>query len=452
MHGGGGEKATRQPRAISQFVNRLGLGQFDGQTVVAVVAVATRAVLREQPRALRFRIVLEQQQRGGLDALGLGQGLHPDCILFMPEDRLEVIGAVWSGEILLLGQVRERTGPAEEHKQHKHVEHVPDVPAADEGHQEQHAKEQGRDVNGAPYLVLSGKEGQLEELEQEQEKPVRPRGGKWLERIRRRTLFRAVNPDKRQHGRHERQTGHDVLEQLVRPTAGVRAERALGWPDAMTAVKPGTRCHGQHHENRQHPGVEGKKPGQRKVTVLHPADGQLLQPRPDERDQCQEIRGDFRGAPKGLLIPRQQIAAQRLGHNKQQQQDAQPIVDLARRLVRTIDHDLHQVQQQQHWHQVRCPVVDAPQQPAAAYLVLDVVDRLPRIAGAGAVAHPQKQSGDHLHKQCERHCAAPDVSPPRAAWDVLVQERPNKPANPGAVLNPTKQRLHDTGIGRPWPD
>ena len=41
---------------------------------------AARAVLREQPRALRFRVILQQQQCGGLDAVGLGQCGHALCV------------------------------------------------------------------------------------------------------------------------------------------------------------------------------------------------------------------------------------------------------------------------------------------------------------------------------------------------------------------------------------
>ena len=179
----------------------------------------------------------------------------------------------------------------------------------------------------------------------------------------------------------------------------------------MTAEQVNMPDDEQHQQARQHTGVQRKEARQCVMPVLGATDDELLHLRPGERDEVHQVGGDT-GGPKSFLIPRQQVAGQRQGQHEQQQQDTKPVVHLTRRLVRAVDHDLHQVQQQQHRHELRRPVVNAAQQPAAGHLVLDVVDRLPRVAGAGAVAHPQKHAGDELYEDGERERAAPDVAPP----------------------------------------
>ena len=128
------------------------------------------------------------------------------------------------------------------------------------------------------------------------------------------------------------------------------------------------------------------------------------------------------------------------------QDEADPEIDLARCAVRAVDHDLHEVQRQQHDHRLGREVMHAAQQPAGRHLVLDVVHAFPGGLAAGAVRRPQHQAGDDLHEEAKRERAAPDVAPPRPARNVLVQRIVHERAVAGAVIQPIEEAAHPTGI------
>ena len=158
--------------------------------------------------------------------------------------------------------------------------------------------------------------------------------------------MRAMRPEHHSQHRHrDRKAGDDILEHLVRPEIGVALGDRLGRRDPVAAEQVDVPDDQQHEQARQHAGVQCEEARQRVVPVLGSADHELLQLRPDERHEVDQVSGDL-GGPKPFLIPRQQVAGQRQGQHEQQQQDAEPVVHLARRLVRAVHDDLHQVQQQ----------------------------------------------------------------------------------------------------------
>ena len=234
------------------------------------------------------------------------------------ENSLEVFGAVRPGDILPLGQVRQRTGTAEEHKNNADIKHVPKIPAADERHQANQTDSHPRDVNGTPHLIFASEKRQLEKLKQEQEIPVRTRGGKRLGRISRRTQMRAVVPqhNPKHHHRH-REARHDIFEDLIWPKASSALDQRLGWRDAVTAEQINMPDDQQHQQPRKHTGVQRKKASQCVMPVLGATDDEFLHIRPGKRHEVHQVGGNT-GGPKSFLIPRQQVAGQRQSQHEQQ--------------------------------------------------------------------------------------------------------------------------------------
>jgi len=103
---------------------------------------------------------------------------------------------------------------------------------------------------------------------------------------------------------------------------------------------------------------------------------------------------------------------------------------------------LQQVQGEQHYHRLRHEMMHGPQQPAALHFILNVINAFPRRLARRAVSHPQEQPGNHLRGEREDQRAAEDISPARAARDVLVQRFVKRVAIAGAMIEPVEQALH----------
>ena len=98
-------------------------------------------------------------------------------------------------------------------------------------------------------------------------------------------------------------------------------------------------------QSRQHAGVQREEARQRVMAVLAAADDQLLQRLADDRHQRDHVRRHL-GGPIAFLVPRQQVAGERQRQHDLHQDQADPEIDLARRAVRAVDDDLHEVDRQ----------------------------------------------------------------------------------------------------------
>jgi len=132
--------------------------------------------------------------------------------------------------------------------------------------------------------------------------------------------------------------------------------------------------------------------------------------------------------------------------NDHHQDDADPKIHLARSSVSTVDHDLHEVEDEQDIHHRGRVMMDPAQQPTAVHFVLDVINAFPGRLGTGAVSHPKKKPGDKLHGQAKHQGAAPDITPPRSAWHPFIECRMHELFITRATVQPTEEYLHATGI------
>ena len=196
--------------------------------------------------------------------------------------------------------------------------------------------------------------------------------------------------------------------------------------------------HQRHHRPRQNPRVQRKKSRQRVMPIFRPADHQPLQTPAHQRQRPQQIDRHL-ARPETFLVPRQQITRQRNRQHQLQQDEPEPEIDLARRLVSPVNHHLHQMQHQQHRHELRRVMMQTAQKPPAAHLVLDVINALSHaLLRTGAVSHPEKHPRDKLHHQRKSQRAAPDITPARPARNALIQRRAQHPAPPRPLIQPVK--------------
>jgi hypothetical protein len=145
------------------------------------------------------------------------------------------------------------------------------------------------------------------------------------------------------------------------------------------------------------------------------------------------------------------ISCQRHQHDEAQQQQSHPEIDFARCAIRPAGDHLKQMDYQQHSQELRGVMMQAPQQPAAGKFVLDVVNAFPCRLRAGAVIHPQEETGDELHRDAEHHRRPPEVSPARAPGYVSVKKISRQLPEPRPFFQPGQLRLHAavTRSGRP---
>ena len=211
--------------------------------------------------------------------------------------------------------------------------------------------------------------------------------------------------------------------------------------DAVAAEKGDMNGQSADEQSRQHASVHRKEAGQGVMSVGRAADRKLLHFFTYPRRQCHEICCDIRG-PKSLLIPRQQIAGEAKPHDQHHQDEANPIVELARRPIGAIPNHLKQVQDHDHDHGLSHEVMQAAKEPAASHLVLDVIDAFVGGLAAGAVSHPQEDAGDRLGGEGKHEHAARDIAKPSAAWNALIQQIVSQLALTGAVVEPIEKRLY----------
>lgn len=196
---------------------------------------------------------------------------------------------------------------------------------------------------------------------------------------------------------------------------------------------------------RQDTGVHREESSQRMMTILRASLCEVLQLWTNDRSGSHDFGRDLRRVV-ALLIPRQQIAGQSESQHDLHQDQAEPEINFSRSLVRPVDHDLHQVQCQQHRHGLSGEVMQSAHQPAVLHVVLDVVHALPSGRCAGAVGRPEKEAGDDLDREGEDQRAAPDVSPACPAGDILVQSFVHQFPEASAIVEPVDECVHSESI------
>jgi hypothetical protein len=184
--------------------------------------------------------------------------------------------------------------------------------------------------------------------------------------------------------------------------------------------------------------VQGKEAGQRVVSIFPAPDGDNLRIFAHNGHERHQIRRDVRG-PKALLVPRQQITRQPQAQHEHHQHQPQPVVHLPRLAIGPIPHHLQQVQGHHHDHRLGHEVVNPAQEPPPGHLVLDVPHAFVSRLAAGAVGHPQEQTGDRLCQEGKHEHAARDIAEAGAAGDVFVQGLVRRMAEPRAVVEPIEE-------------
>ena len=133
--------------------------------------------------------------------------------------------------------------------------------------------------------------------------------------------------------------------------------------------------------------------------------------RADERHRAEQVDDHLR-APVGHLAPGQQVAEERLAHQRQVDQHAEDPHQLARLAVRAVQHGAEHVQVDHDEERRGAGRVDVAQQPAAGHVAHDVLDRAERERGVGLVVHRQEDARDdldHQHQHRERAEEVPEV-------------------------------------------
>ena len=243
--------------------------------------------------------------------------------------------------------------------------------------------------------------------------------------------------DAEQHDQQHGQARHGVFQHLIGPKIAIAFRIEFFRMNAVLAEDRHVQHEEADQERGQHAGVQREEARQRMVAVFAAADHELLQGFADEGDQAHEARRHA-GRPIAALIPREQIAGERQAQDDLHQNQAEPEIEFARRFICAVDHHLKQVERQQHDHGLRHVMVQPAQQPAELHLVLDVIGAFPGRLTAGAIGHPEKQAGDHLHGESKHERAAPDVAPARAAGHSFVERFMQESADAGAIFDPAK--------------
>ncbi|MNZ64110.1 hypothetical protein D3C78_822720 [compost metagenome] len=141
----------------------------------------------------------------------------------------------------------------------------------------------------------------------------------------------------------------------------------------------------------------------------------------DDRDRTEQ-RDDHLGAPVGHLAPRQQVAHEGFGHQRQIDQHAEDPHQLARLLVGAVHQAAEHVQVHHHEERRSASGVHVAQNPAVLHVAHDVFDGGESLLGGRREAHGQPDTGEDLvdqHQQCQGAEEVPEVEVLRSV--VLAQ-------------------------------
>ena len=160
----------------------------------------------------------------------------------------------------------------------------------------------------------------------------------------------------------------------------------------------------------------------------------------DRRDGAEQ-RHDHLRAPVGHVAPRQQVAHEGLGHQREVDQHAEDPQQFARLLVRAVQQRAEHVQVDDDEERRGAGGVDVADQPAPLHVAHDVFDGAERVGGRRLVVHGQEDPGQDLddqHHQRERAEVVPEVEVLRRV--VLGHLRFPQGRQREALVDPRGQR------------
>ena len=166
--------------------------------------------------------------------------------------------------------------------------------------------------------------------------------------------------------------------------------------------------------------MDPEEPGQGRLGHVRAAAQQEEERRPDDRHRAGDLRAHGR-RPVRALVPGQEVAGEPEPDRDHEHAAAHDPGQLARVLVGRLEEDPEHVQDQEHDHQVRGPVVDAPDEPAELDVAGDGQHALVGAVGRGAVVQRQQRPGDHLDPEQEERDPA-EVEGLRVARDADVEQ------------------------------
>ena len=225
--------------------------------------MARGAVARENARPLRVRIIAHQRERAGDGHAGIRQVHRARRVALGHGLRHLILGIP---AILVQRLPGQQGGPHEHRPNESHVEAVPELPPSDKRHRHQQHEPQRGEHDRADDFRVAGEV--LEELEQEQEVPLRTRRRKLLGGIGRCTERGALLAHhEEEHDHEDREAGDCVTQHLLGPEALIGAlERLLG-RETVFAEQVHVSHDQQDDEPRDHASVQCEEAREREVSV-----------------------------------------------------------------------------------------------------------------------------------------------------------------------------------------
>ena len=186
----------------------------------------------------------------------------------------------------------------------------------------------------------------------------------------------------------------------------------------------------QDHQPEDHEGqevVEREEAVQRRAADRIAAPEQALDGVADDRNGGEDVGDDGR-PPKTHLPPRQGVAEEGRRHHQEEDEHADDVEDLARRLVGAVvevPEDVDVNGGEEH----RCAVgVEVAQHPAVVHVAHDVLDGVERRLGVRVIVHGEHDAGHDLRREHEGEHAA---------------------EGPEIVQVPRHREAHERGVDQP---
>ena len=188
--------------------------------------------------------------------------------------------------------------------------------------------------------------------------------------------------------------------------------------------------------------VQREEAVERRVREAVVAADPFDQVRTDARNRAEEVDDHLR-APVRHVAPRQHVAHERLGHEREIDEHADDPQQLARRLVAAVEQRARHVQVHDDEEERRADRVHVLQQPAVGHFAAQVLDRVERGELTRLVVHGDEDARHDLHdehQQRQRAEEVPDVEVLRrvVAGELIGDELVDRQSlvEPGAETRP----------------
>ncbi len=199
------------------------------------------------------------------------------------------------------------------------------------------------------------------------------------------------------------------------------------------------RHEAEQHE-RQGDHVEGEETIQRRIADRIVTADPHSELRPDERHGGEQVDDHLR-TPEAHLPPRQQVAKEGLGHEREVDQAAEDPYQFARLAVAAVHEPAAHVQVDHHKEHRGAGGVHVADDPTVVDIAHDELDRTERVIRVRLVVHREEDAGDdldHQHQHGERAEVIPEVEILRGV--VLGQVVPHEGRERESLIDPLHQR------------